>query len=260
LDASPLDTVLWALSCPTYAVRWVLIPPSDLYWNRCRRVVSCLAPVGIVAFCAVAYFGGLRALIASPASLCVTGGALVVSVAIFCGSDDGPSVPWFYPGLTLIAKASSILVLSVIAEELTACVETLGLLSGVPRLWLGTTVIAWGNSLGDVVTGIAMVRQGRTRTAFTAVFASPLFNLLCGAGVALALLACHSGGSARLWLSREGMIDLRIHIRFLLSSCFVLGLVLVCYKDCFWVWALALWALYAVFLVCVLFAEHSDGL
>lgn len=256
--ASSLQVLLWAAAWPTYAIRWVLIPPADLHWNRCRRFVSSLAPSGLVVFCALTYTDGVQCLLSSPASIGITALAVIASLLVFFCSDDGPEVPQFYPALTLLSKASSILILSVISSELTACVETLGLLSGVPRLWLGTTVVAWGNSLGDLVTGIAMVRQGQMRTALTAVFASPLFNLLCSAGVALMLLAHRSGGSTLLWSSQHGKADLRMHIRFLLGSCSVLVTVLICGQRT-WAWSLVLWSLYVVFLVCVLSAEQAEG-
>jgi len=259
LNGSLLELSLWALAWPTYAVRWALIPPSDLHWDRFRRVVSSFAPLGMAVFCSGTYLDGLQSLVATPAATGITTACLAASLGIFLGSDDGPAVPWFYPAITLIAKASSILVLSVIAGELTACVETLGTVIGVPRLWLGTTVIAWGNSLGDLVTGVAMVKQGQTCTAFTSVFAGPLFNFLCGAGMALTMAACSRGGKVHLWETPEGMMDLRVHVRFLISASFLLVLMLLCRQHYCRLWPFALFALYAIFLVCVLSMEQADG-
>ena len=50
----------------------------------------------------------------------------------------------------------------------------------VPR-WvqvLGLTVLAWGNSMGDFSTNMAMAKKGLANMALTACYAGPVFNLL----------------------------------------------------------------------------------
>jgi solute carrier family 24 (sodium/potassium/calcium exchanger), member 6 len=48
-------------------------------------------------------------------------------------------------------------------------------------------VLAWGNSIGDLATNLAMARRGLSNMAMTACFASPLFNLLMGLGLGFLL-------------------------------------------------------------------------
>lgn len=43
---------------------------------------------------------------------------------------------------------------------------------------LGLTVLAWGNSIGDFSTNMAMTRKGLANMALTACYAGPVFNLL----------------------------------------------------------------------------------
>lgn len=43
---------------------------------------------------------------------------------------------------------------------------------------LGLTVLAWGNSVGDMSTNLAMARKGLANMAMTACYAGPVFNLL----------------------------------------------------------------------------------
>lgn len=45
---------------------------------------------------------------------------------------------------------------------------------------LGLTVLAWGNSVGDLSTNMAMARKGLANMAMTACYAGPVFNLLVG--------------------------------------------------------------------------------
>lgn len=45
---------------------------------------------------------------------------------------------------------------------------------------LGLTVLAWGNSIGDFSTNMAMAKKGLANMALTACYAGPVFNLLVG--------------------------------------------------------------------------------
>jgi sodium/potassium/calcium exchanger 6 len=50
---------------------------------------------------------------------------------------------------------------------------------------MGVTVLAWGNSTGDLFADMSISRAGAPSMAIAAVFAGPLFNLLVGTGIAL---------------------------------------------------------------------------
>ena len=51
---------------------------------------------------------------------------------------------------------------------------------GLSDAILGLTVLAWGNSIGDLIADTAMAKRGHPRTGFSACFGGPLFNLLLG--------------------------------------------------------------------------------
>lgn len=69
------------------------------------------------------------------------------------------------------------------AEELMFCLASLGTIAAIPGQFLGATVIAWGNSIGDFVANVALAKNGNAQIALAACFASPAFNLLIGLGL-----------------------------------------------------------------------------
>jgi len=262
--SSGLALGVWALAWPAYAVRWILIPPADLRWDRQRRIVSALAPIGLALcwFAMSRMYGDAGPREPGSAEAALLAFAAALSLAIFAASGDGPELPWFYPGLTLISKISSILVLAVIADELTALVEAVGLLCSIPRLWLGSSFIAWGNSLGDLVTGLAMVRQGEARAAVTSIFAGPLFNCLVGNGMALALACQAQGGTLTLWQGvNSNKRTLLVNLGFLVVAA-MLGTIAASalhQRRRSLVWPFCLFLLYIAFLPSIFLSEVTPA-
>jgi sodium/potassium/calcium exchanger 6 len=70
-----------------------------------------------------------------------------------------------------------------IATELVAVIEAMGTLCGIPSSLLGLTLLAWGNSVGDLITNIAVAKAGLSNMAIAGCFAGPTFNLLVGMGL-----------------------------------------------------------------------------
>lgn len=85
-----------------------------------------------------------------------------------------------------------------IANELVALLEFFGVVWGIQSSVLGLTVLAWGNSVGDLVTDVAMAKRGLSNMAITACFAGPVFNMLMGMGIGM------MGWRDELW--RDGRV------------------------------------------------------
>jgi sodium/potassium/calcium exchanger 6 len=94
-----------------------------------------------------------------------------------------------------------------IAGELVAVIEALGTLWGLPSSLLGLTLLAWGNSVGDLITNIAVARAGLSDMAVAGCFAGPTFNLLVGLGLSF-LWKCLHGGSFELRLDQRSYVSL----------------------------------------------------
>jgi sodium/potassium/calcium exchanger 6 len=87
----------------------------------------------------------------------------------------------------LIAFVMSVFWISTIAGELLNCLAALGAILELPPALLGLTVLAWGNSVGDLVADVAVAKAGQPAMAMAGCFAGPMFNMLVGLGTALVM-------------------------------------------------------------------------
>lgn len=89
--------------------------------------------------------------------------------------------------IVLVGFIMSVFWISTMAGELLNCLAALGALLEVPPSLLGLTVLAWGNSVGDLVADVAVAKAGQPAMAMAGCFAGPMFNMLFGLGTALVI-------------------------------------------------------------------------
>jgi sodium/potassium/calcium exchanger 6 len=90
----------------------------------------------------------------------------------------------------VLAFVQAIVWLNLSASGLVQICVVVGTIFGLQPALLGATVLAWGNSVPDVINNTAMARDGFPSMAVAACFASPLFTLLMGMGGALTYGEC----------------------------------------------------------------------
>ncbi len=102
-----------------------------------------------------------------------------------CGAQGGVPSRGMMGVLVVFAFLTSVSWIINVANEIVTLLETLGLLLDVSSSILGLTVLAWGNSLGDLIADVTVAKEGYPAMAMGGVFAGPLFNLLIGLGLSL---------------------------------------------------------------------------
>lgn len=78
----------------------------------------------------------------------------------------------------------------------------LGIVLNVNTAYLGATLLAWGNSLGDMVANVGISKRGLAQMAIVGCFAGPLFNMCIGLGLSLTrvnIVALKNGEGAPEW-------------------------------------------------------------
>jgi Ca2+/Na+ antiporter len=79
----------------------------------------------------------------------------------------------------------------LLSGELVTALLSAGSILRIPSYYLGLTVLAWGNSIGDLFSNISVAKKGMGEMAIGGCYAGPLFNILTGMGISLSYI-CYS--------------------------------------------------------------------
>jgi len=124
-------------------------------------------------------------------ALALCGGiVLALIVAMTTRSDKQP---WGHFLFAYVAFAISVIWIYTTANEIVNLLRTFGIALSLSDAILGLTFLAWGNSLGDLISNTAMARQGFSCMAVSACFGGPLLNMLLGIGISCTVATVKQG-------------------------------------------------------------------
>ncbi len=189
---------------------------------------AALSPLFLVSY----FSGGVLSVDMIGASMAAVAGA-ILAVAAWNATTKHPHVldrTWVAAMIGIYGFIVSAIWIGIIAEELVGIIHVFGVIAHIKPAVLGVTVLAWGNSLTDLMANIAiaMTAEGGVSMAMTACFAGPLFNILMGLGIGFALYFRSTG------LSEQALdLDLipAIGALFALLNCLFLTFIAVWHRG-----------------------------
>jgi sodium/potassium/calcium exchanger 6 len=196
-ENSILDKFFLMVELPFTTLRKLSIPiPCDDYY--CRGLVALsltLSPVWFGVYCLIERNVNLFFLGGFPYIEIITvAGAIVGFFFVkFAPLEDHDlalkvSVPIAFLGFIIAATW-----IDTIADQLVKLLTFLGVIFRIPGSIMGLTILAWGNSMGDLSANMTMAKKGLANMAITACFAGPVFNILVGLGGGFAKLNSETG-------------------------------------------------------------------
>ncbi|XP_013108180.2 mitochondrial sodium/calcium exchanger protein-like [Stomoxys calcitrans] len=128
--------------------------------------------------------------------------SLVVTIplSILCfmytRTDEPPKI---HAVFALISALGSMCAIYSCASETVEILYVLGIILNCSNAFLGCTLLAWGNGVGDLISDATLALHGYPKMAFAACVGGPFFNTLLGIGCVMLLKNLNSEtGSATL--------------------------------------------------------------
>jgi sodium/potassium/calcium exchanger 6 len=175
-----LKRIYIAISSLVILPMYLSVP--TIKWNRYNHAISLPGSI-VVLYLALGYLPVLateRKYWISFTVCMIIATALAI-VMFFTTKRDQP--PKYKPVFVLLSFVISIAWIAMIADELVSVLQAMGVILGVPTFVLGATVLAWGNSVPDLVADIVMAQKGFPGSALSAAWGGPMLNMLIGMGI-----------------------------------------------------------------------------
>lgn len=210
------DKIFDVVSIPGNLIFTLTIPVVELSeplfkWNKLLNALQLLLCPFVA--CYLLQFGEKNI---SSVPLPVIAGCcgLLLMIVVLLTSSQGEAPIYFKAVYTLIGFVMSIVWIYTIAGEIVSLLSTFGHMFLIDGAILGLTVLSWANSIGDLVSDVAMAKQGYPQMAVSACIGGPCLNMLLGIGLASTLSILHRGGEP---------IKLQLSGSLIISSAFLMA-------------------------------------
>ena len=111
---------------------------------------------------------------------------VLLSIFLFYSTEPFKA-PRYHAAFAYLGFVMSVTWIYLLATEIISLLKTVGLMFSMTDTALGLGVLAWGNSLGDIVANLSLAEAGYPRMALGASIGAPLLNLLLGFGLSFTI-------------------------------------------------------------------------
>lgn len=185
-DQSIPSRIFTFVDLPRYIIQRLVIP--DALEENYFRPFYILHPLTITIFLFTVFEGWQMHAGFLPGPLWAwilpTALLLCVSIALTSRNLKPPFYEWIFVFISMIL---SVVWIYFIAQELVSLLSSAGTLLNVSATIMGLTILAWGNSIGDLVSNFVVSRNGSPAMAIPACYAAPLTNTLLGIGISVTI-------------------------------------------------------------------------
>ena len=113
-------------------------------------------------------------------------GALIgLAIRYRTKKNDPPD--WLRILYSILSFVISICWVKFTSDNIVEIIQLFNYITGLPKTFLGMTILAWGNSLGDTAADVELTKKGLGEMAVTGTQAGAVFNVLIGLGLGLTL-------------------------------------------------------------------------
>lgn len=187
-EQSWYSKLLYVARGPADLARRMTIPLIDEdMWSYPFAVANPICGVTLFAYLAAPDFFGAVGFLGPVCwyQLALGVGAVGTLLAWWLAPRDRPPEGWVLVVWLLFSFLMSVVWILLVADEVVGLLYTFGIILKIPETVLGLTVLAWGNSLGDLVADVTVAKEGMPAMAIAGTFAGPMFNMLMGLGLSL---------------------------------------------------------------------------
>uniref|UniRef100_UPI00398F81A5 mitochondrial sodium/calcium exchanger protein isoform X2 n=1 Tax=Pristiophorus japonicus TaxID=55135 RepID=UPI00398F81A5 len=218
---NPIDLQKWrrkhlpwkifkCLKLPIEILLRICIPvvDSDQEDHNWKRPLNCLQIITGSLVCILTFKSGYYGLLLIYGQFPVWALVLLITLILaalifFTTKNEEP--PKYHCVFSFLGFLFSIVLINTVATEIVNLLRAFGIIFNLSNTVLGLTLLAWGNSIGDLFSDITIARQGYPRMAIAACFGGIIFNMLFGIGLSSLFQMPYNNNV--LEIKHDGLLD-----------------------------------------------------
>ena len=156
-------------------------------WCRLLNSIHCfLVPAALLVSSRWAFDDACYLLCGMPFKLLILLPGLCLALFVF-KTTNAHRPPTYHAAFAYVGFVMSVVWVYLLATEIISLLKTVGIIFSMTDTAIGLGVLAWGNSLGDIVANLSLADAGYPRMALGASIGAPLLNLLLGFGLSFTI-------------------------------------------------------------------------